>query len=165
MDHFLLVKVDRNQCEPFNHTNQRRRLRMGWFEMTLNYQVIVERYPCSNGVVGGSISAVKSSLLDREKLARQAGSQEPTHHCKACNKPHPAPRRILRKIGPKGSPPRQVTQCQLFIYLRTERTMVMFQEFLFLFLGTLSEMSNYYVSESTALMFLNRHYLVIEFFK
>ena len=31
-------------------------------EMTLNYWLIVERYPFLNGVVGGSISAVKSSL-------------------------------------------------------------------------------------------------------
>ena len=30
--------------------------------MTLNYQVIVERYPFSNGVVGSSILVVKSSL-------------------------------------------------------------------------------------------------------
>jgi hypothetical protein len=31
-------------------------------EMTLNYRVIVERYPFPNGVVGGSIPVVKSSL-------------------------------------------------------------------------------------------------------
>ena len=40
-------------------------------KMTLNYRVIVERYPFLNGVVGGSIDAVKFSLLDMEKkLAR-----------------------------------------------------------------------------------------------
>ena len=38
--------------------------------MTLDYRVIVERYPISNGVVGGSIPAVKSSQLDKKKLAR-----------------------------------------------------------------------------------------------
>jgi hypothetical protein len=31
-------------------------------EMTLNYQVLVERYPFPNGVVSGSIPVVKSSL-------------------------------------------------------------------------------------------------------
>ena len=37
-------------------------------KVTLNYQVIVERYPFLNGVVGGSILVVKSSLyLTREK--------------------------------------------------------------------------------------------------
>ena len=35
--------------------------------MTLNYQVIVERYLFSNGVIGGSIPAVKSSLYLTEK--------------------------------------------------------------------------------------------------
>ena len=33
-----------------------------WSEMTLNYWVIVERYPFSNGVVGGSIFVLESSL-------------------------------------------------------------------------------------------------------
>lgn len=33
-----------------------------WFEMTLNYCMIAERYPFSKGVVGGSIFAMKSSL-------------------------------------------------------------------------------------------------------
>jgi hypothetical protein len=32
-------------------------------EMTLNYWVIVERYPFLNGVVGDSILAVDSSLI------------------------------------------------------------------------------------------------------
>ena len=31
-------------------------------EMTLNYRVIVERYPSMNGMVGGSIPTVKCSL-------------------------------------------------------------------------------------------------------
>jgi hypothetical protein len=33
-----------------------------WSEMTLNYQVIVEKYPFSNRVPGGSISTIISSL-------------------------------------------------------------------------------------------------------
>ena len=58
---------------------------------TLNYRVIVERYPFVNKVVGGSIPAVKSSLYSTEKtLARWVGSQEPTHR-KVGNKLHPAP--------------------------------------------------------------------------
>jgi hypothetical protein len=32
------------------------------FEMTLNYQVMVQKYPFPNEVVGGSIPTVKSSL-------------------------------------------------------------------------------------------------------
>ena len=36
-------------------------------KMTLNYQMIVEQYPKSNGVIGGSIP-VKSSLYLMEKL-------------------------------------------------------------------------------------------------
>jgi hypothetical protein len=35
--------------------------------MTLNYWMIVERYPFSNGMVGGSIHAAKSSLYLMEK--------------------------------------------------------------------------------------------------
>ena len=81
-------------------------LRRRWFEMTLNHQVIVERYPFMNGVVGGSISRYEIfSLLDKMKnqiknfktfyqlseyihLVSQVclGSQEPTHH-KVGNKP------------------------------------------------------------------------------
>ena len=39
--------------------------------MALNYQVIVERYPFPNGMVGGSILTVKSSLyLTVKKLTR-----------------------------------------------------------------------------------------------
>jgi hypothetical protein len=34
--------------------------------VTLNYWVIMKRYPFSNEVVGGSNPAVKSSLLDRK---------------------------------------------------------------------------------------------------
>ena len=41
------------------------------FKMTLNYRVIVNRYPFPNGVVVGSIPTVKSSLyLTGKKLAR-----------------------------------------------------------------------------------------------
>ena len=39
--------------------------------MTLNYQVIVERYPFPNGVVGGSIPAVKSFLYLTEKKTKK----------------------------------------------------------------------------------------------
>ena len=41
---------------------------------TLNYRVIVERYPMSNGVVDGTILVVKSSLFltqEREKTNKQ----------------------------------------------------------------------------------------------
>ena len=38
--------------------------------MTLNYQVIVERYLFSNRVVGGSIPVVKASLYLTENLAK-----------------------------------------------------------------------------------------------
>ena len=37
--------------------------------MTLNYQVILERYPFMNGVIGSSISAVKSSLYLTKKTS------------------------------------------------------------------------------------------------
>ena len=41
-------------------------------EATLNYQMIVKRYPFSNGVVGGSIIFVKSSLyLIRKNFKNQ----------------------------------------------------------------------------------------------
>ena len=37
-------------------------VRLAWFQMTLNYRVIVERYPFPVGVVNGSSPAVKSPL-------------------------------------------------------------------------------------------------------
>ena len=40
-------------------------------KMTLNYWVIMERYPFPNGVVGGSIRAVKSSLYLTIKKSKQ----------------------------------------------------------------------------------------------
>ena len=50
--------------------------------MTLNYGVIVERYPIPSGVVGGVIPAVKSSFYlteekkrKEQKLTRLVGSQ------------------------------------------------------------------------------------------
>ena len=43
------------------------RLTFERFGMTLNYWVIVKRNPFTNGVVGGSIPAVKSSLYLTEK--------------------------------------------------------------------------------------------------
>ena len=39
-------------------------------EMTLNYWVIVERYPFLNEVVGGSIPAMKASLYLTEKTSQ-----------------------------------------------------------------------------------------------
>ena len=42
-------------------------LKLSSTKMTLNYLVIVERYPILNGVVGGSIPIVKSSLYLMEK--------------------------------------------------------------------------------------------------
>ena len=42
---------------------------LGQSKMTLNYPVIVETYPFSNGVVGGSMLAVKSSLYLTEKTS------------------------------------------------------------------------------------------------
>jgi hypothetical protein len=43
-----------------------------WSKMTLNYRVIVERYPFPNEVVGGSISDLISSvyLTGEKKLSR-----------------------------------------------------------------------------------------------
>lgn len=38
-----------------------------WSAMTLNYHVILERYPFPNEVVGGSVPVVKSSLYLTEK--------------------------------------------------------------------------------------------------
>ena len=38
-----------------------------WYEMTLNYRVIVERYPFPNGVIGSSIPVVKTSRYLTEK--------------------------------------------------------------------------------------------------
>jgi hypothetical protein len=49
--------------------------------MTLNYQVIVERYPFPNGVVGGLIPAVKSSLyLTEEEKKTSQVSRKPRAH-------------------------------------------------------------------------------------
>ena len=46
-----------------------------WFEMTLNYWVIVDRYPFLNGVFGGLIIVVKSSLyLTGEKKKKKKKS-------------------------------------------------------------------------------------------
>ena len=39
-------------------------------EMTLNYQVILKRYPFPNAVVNGSIPTMKSSLYLTVKLDR-----------------------------------------------------------------------------------------------
>jgi hypothetical protein len=43
--------------------------------MILNYWVIVERYPIMNGVVGGLILAVKSSLYLTKKKTREVGRE------------------------------------------------------------------------------------------
>ena len=40
---------------------------MPWSEMTIKFWVIVQRYPFPNGVVGGLIPAVKSSLYLMEE--------------------------------------------------------------------------------------------------
>ena len=48
-------------------------------EMTLNYCMIVAKYPFPNGVVDDSIPTVKSSLCLTEKITKHVGSQEPTH--------------------------------------------------------------------------------------
>ena len=61
--------------------------------MTLNHRVRVEKYPFLNGVFGGLIPALKSSLYLTE------GSQKPTHR-KVASKPHPTPRGFLSKVGP-----------------------------------------------------------------
>ena len=47
-----------------------------WSKMSLNYRVIVERYPFLNGMVGNSIHVVKSSLY--LSGGGGVGSQEPT---------------------------------------------------------------------------------------
>jgi hypothetical protein len=86
------------------------------FEMTLNYLVIVERYPFLNGVVIDSILAVKSSLYLTKKLAKHVESQEPTHN-KVGSKPHLAPRGFLSRVRPLNSNPHRITQCWLFDYL------------------------------------------------
>ena len=69
-----------------------------WFQMILNYQVEVERYPFPNGVVGGSIPAVKSSLYLTD------------------NKPHLASRVFLSRVEPFDSNSCQLARCWLFIY-------------------------------------------------
>ena len=46
--------------------------------MTLNYNVIVERYPFPNGGVGDSIPAVKFSLYLMEKKERKKEKSPPT---------------------------------------------------------------------------------------
>ena len=90
--------------------------------MTLNYRVIVERYPFPNIVAGGSISVVKCSLYwteiekGKNKLARYVGSQEPTHH-EVDNKPHHAPRGFLTGVEPTGSHSRQIADDgNLFVF-------------------------------------------------
>ena len=53
-----------------------------WFscrsKMTLNYRIIMERYPFPNGVVGGSIPIVKSSLYLTKEFG-QAGRKPRAH--------------------------------------------------------------------------------------
>jgi hypothetical protein len=59
------------------------------------------------------------SLLDGENLARQVGSQEPTHHKVGNKSPtNPlAPREFLSKVGPMDTNSRWIAQRWLFIYL------------------------------------------------
>ena len=47
------------------------------------------------------------SLLDRIKLAKWLGSQEPTHR-KVGSKPHTAPRGFLSRVEPIGSYSRRI---------------------------------------------------------
>ena len=55
------------------------------------------------------------SILDRKKkLAKQVGSQEPTH-CKAGSKPHHAPRGVLSRVGPTSSNSCWIVRRWLFI--------------------------------------------------
>jgi hypothetical protein len=61
--------------------------------MTLNYWLMVERYPFSNGVVDNLIPVVKSSLHLMEK---------PTHR-KVGNKPYFTSSRFLSKVRPTSS--------------------------------------------------------------
>ena len=42
------------------------------------------------------------SLLDRGKLTKQVGNQQPTHR-KVGSKPHPAPKRFLSRVAPTDS--------------------------------------------------------------
>ena len=95
--------------------------------MTLTYQVIMEKYSFSNGVVGGSTPAMKSSLYLTEKetttVVRSVGSQEPTHR-KVGSKPHLVPRGFLSRVGPTGSKSRWIARRWLFINLRGAKSIV-----------------------------------------
>ena len=84
-----------------------------WSEMTLNYRVIMKRYPFVNGLVAGSILTVKSSLslTERQRLAMSP----PT--TKVVSKPHPAPRGFLSKVGPTSLKLHRIARRWLFIYL------------------------------------------------
>lgn len=66
--------------------------------MTLNYEVIVERCPSPNGMIGGWIPIVKSLSTCWKTLVRWLGSQEPAHR-KVGRKPHPASRGFLNMVG------------------------------------------------------------------
>lgn len=60
----------------------------------------MEGYPFPNGVIGGLISTVKSSL---NLMGKKLGSyQKPTHRNEG-NKPHPAPKKILNRVEPTDS--------------------------------------------------------------
>ena len=83
-------------------------------KMILNYRVIVEKYPCLNGVVGSLIPTVKSSLYltgqkQNKKQKQKVGSQESTH-LKVGNKLHPTPRGFLSRVGPTGLTSRRIAQ-------------------------------------------------------
>jgi hypothetical protein len=69
--------------------------------MTLHYRVIVERYPFPNGVVGGSIRAMKSSLHLTGK----------TSEVRRKPRTHLAPRGFLSRVGPTSSNSRQSARC------------------------------------------------------
>jgi len=71
-------------------------------EMTLDYWVIVERYPFPNGVVGGLIPTLKSSLYLTGKIIKNKVGRKP--------RTHPAPRGFFSKVGPTSSNPRPIAR-------------------------------------------------------
>jgi hypothetical protein len=77
--------------------------------MTLNYQVILEKYPFPNGVVGSSSHVLKSSLYLTGKIG-QVGRKPRAPHRKVGSLPHHPPRGFLSKVGPTCSNSRRITR-------------------------------------------------------
>ena len=67
-----------------------------WSEMALNYQVILERYPFSNEVVGSLIPAVKSSLYLMDKTS-WVGRKPRAHLPQGRQQTPPYTKRILEQ--------------------------------------------------------------------